>query len=151
MTSNGWVNRREVAPAIPPHASCRKANSAPSKVLDGGRMCAFTVCQLSIRSWITDRLTALVDVEIERDIWSYSNCSGPTSSTALSAAATMRNVQGLLKTPDPALSFVDFLGHPDDTKLGILTREVVPLRLSGQAGSSDGQTSSDQVQWIRRS
>jgi len=54
MTSNGWVNRREVAPAMPPQASCRKANSAPSKVFDGGKMCAFTVCQLTIDSRIAD-------------------------------------------------------------------------------------------------
>ena len=90
MTSNGWVNRREVAPAIPPHASCRRANSAPSKVLDGGNMCAFTVRQLVIAVHITDRLTALVNVEVEGDIRSYAHCSSPTSSAESSAAAVLR-------------------------------------------------------------
>ena len=46
MTSNGWVKSREVAPAIPPQASCRNTNSAPSKVLDGGKIFAFTDGQL---------------------------------------------------------------------------------------------------------
>jgi hypothetical protein len=104
MTSNGWVNSREVAPAIPPHASCRKANSAPSKVLDGGKMCAFTVCQLSISSWITDRLTALVDVKVERHVRSYTDSGSPTSSTELLAAATMRKAR-LTRDPEFHLRF----------------------------------------------
>jgi hypothetical protein len=56
-----------------------------------------------------------------------------------------------LETSYTTFCSVDFLGHTDDTKLGILYREVVPLRLSSQAGSSDREPGSNQVEWIRGS
>jgi hypothetical protein len=57
-------------------------------------------------------------------------------------------VASSLETSYATFSSVDFLGHTDDTELGILYREVVPFRLSGQAGSSDRESGSDQVEWV---
>lgn len=127
ITSNGCVNRSEVPPARPPHASWRKTSSGPSSVLFGGKTYALTrPVSKVVRNQVLMPRTSFVDVEIERNIRCDAHCSRPATTTTMSARSTTyttgwrkdRN-QNSLQAFESTLGPVDLFGHPYHAEFGI--------------------------------